>query len=229
MDERLSCIFRMICPGRGVIDVGTDHGYLPERLARSGYPGNILASDIREGPLAAARRTAMQSGVTDRIQFLLSDGLDACPPDAVDTIVIAGMGGDTVCSILDRAEWSMDPAYRLILQPMTKPEVLRYWLSNNGFLIDMEQLVEASGTIYQIISAVFRDRNEQLSDAELWIGKRGLSDPVLYQKLVRREIGRIERRIVGLSSGHEPDKLRQLAALQLRLREFTEMRTEAYD
>ena len=225
MDQRLSCIFHMIRPGRGVIDVGTDHGYLPERLVREAYPGAVFASDIREGPLASARRTAVQAGVSDRIRFLLSDGLDACPPDAVDTIVIAGMGGDTICGILDRAEWCMSPAYRLILQPMTKAEVLRYWLSNNGFCIEEEALAEDGDTIYQILAAVFTGRNESLSDAELWIGKQGLSDPILYQKLLRQEIGRIERRLQGLSTSAD-DRQGQRIALLKRLTELQKLRED---
>ena len=224
MDQRLSAVFGMIRPGRGVIDVGTDHGYLPVKLACECYPGYIFASDLREGPLAAARRSAAQAGVSDRIQFLLSDGLDACPPDAVDTIVIAGMGGDTICGILDRAEWCMDPAYRLILQPMSKAEVLRYWLCNNGFFIEEERLVEDCDTIYQIFAAVFTNQNEALSDAELWLGKRGMAEPELYQKLVQYEIRRIERRIIGISTSTSEDLQRQLAALQHRLLELQALR-----
>ena len=229
MNQRLSQIYRMIRPGRGVIDVGTDHGYLPERLAINDYPGNIFASDIREGPLASAKRTAAQSGVSDRICFLLSDGLDACPPDAVDTIIIAGMGGDTICGILDRAEWCMSPAYRLILQPMSKAEVLRYWLCNNGFRIENECLVDENGTIYQILEAVFQDQNEVLTDADLWLGKRGLADQALYQRLIRQEIRRIEKRLSGISAAtSEPDQ-RQLNTLQTRLQELKELRTDDHD
>ena len=229
MTQRLETICRMIRPGRGVIDVGTDHGYLPERLALDGYPGLIFASDLREGPLAAARRTAALSGVTDRICFLLSDGLDACPPDAVDTIVIAGMGGDTICGILDRAEWCMDPAYRLILQPMTKAEILRYWLSNNGFRIEEEKLVYEGETIYQIIGTVFCGENERLSDVELYIGKQGLADQELYQQLVERQIRRLEKRLLGLRTSSEEEKSREISELERRYHELLDIRGIKHD
>ena len=222
MDARLEAIRRMIRPGCGVIDVGTDHAYLPLSLARDGYPGALLASDLREGPLAAARRSAAQAGLSGRLCFLLADGLDACPPDAVDTIVIAGMGGDTICGILDRAEWCMNGAYRLILQPMTKPEVLRYWLTNNGFRIEEEALAEDAGTVYQILSAVFCGRNERLSDAELFVGKAGLSDPALYRRLIDMQICRAERSLAGLAaSGKTEDrKADGLRRLICRLQEL---------
>lgn len=169
MNKRLEAIYAMIPEGKGVIDVGTDHGYLPAALAQTGYEGNIFASDIKQGPLRSARQTAMRSGVQDKIRFVLGDGLEACDPSAVDTIVIAGMGGDTICGILDRAEWCMTPDYTLILQPMTKAEILRYWLANNGYVFLSEKLVKDGSIIYQVLKACIKE-NTRLSDAELFTG-----------------------------------------------------------
>ena len=198
MNERLKAIYRLIPPGKGVIDVGTDHGYIPVCLAGEGYPGRIIALDIRSGPLAAAKRTAERAGLSDRIEFLLCDGLDGCPPDAVDTIVIAGMGGDAICGILDRAEWCMAPAYKLILQPMTKQEVLRYWLVNNGFKLEEEQLVEDRGVIYQILTARYTGINERLTDAELYVGsfEKAAGHP-LFAKLLEQENHRFSVSLAG--------------------------------
>ncbi len=115
MNKRLSAIAALVKEGKGLVDVGTDHGYLPAYLAASGYKGALYASDINEGPLQSARRTAAEAGLSDRIRFLLCDGLRLCPPEEIDTIVIAGMGGDMIVKILDEAEWCMDPRYHLIL------------------------------------------------------------------------------------------------------------------
>ncbi len=223
MNCRLERIYSMIEPGRGLIDVGTDHGYLPIQLALDGYPGCLFASDIREGPLAAAKRSAFQHGVTDKIRFLLCDGLESCPPESVDTIVIAGMGGDTICGIMDRAEWCMAPGYKLILQPMTKPEVLRYWLVNNGFQLTQEALVSDNGVIYQIIEAVFCGINDRLSDAELFIGRAFPKEKDLYRDLADDQISRIERRICGLKSAWMPD-VRQIREQERLKGEFLALR-----
>lgn len=169
MTPRLKAIFDLVSDGKGVIDVGTDHGYIPSALAQSGYSGNIYASDINEGPLASARRTASEAGIEDKIEFLLSDGLMACPADKVDTIVIAGMGGDLMCRILDYAPWVIAPGFKLILQPMTKAEILRYWLINNGFVITSEKLV-SDVNLYNIFTAEF-GISERYTDAELFTGK----------------------------------------------------------
>ena len=159
----------MVRNGRGLIDVGTDHGYLPVWLARRGYTGFLYASDINASPLASARKTAREALVEDRIEFLLCDGLDGCPPGKIDTIVIAGMGGDLICRILDRAEWCLNEAYTLILQPMTKAEVLRYWLVNNGFSLQEERIVCDGGKLYQVILSRYTG-NMSLNDAELFAG-----------------------------------------------------------
>ena len=207
MNKRLSALYEKIPPGVGVIDVGTDHGYLPTALAASGYPGRIFASDIRTEPLQAARKTAARAGVSERIEFLLCDGLALCPPDAVDTIVIAGMGGDTIVKILDEAEFCMDSRYLLILRPMTKPEVLRYWLAYNEFEILSESLVQDAGNLYQILTARFGG-NTKLCDAELFVGKASLTeDPDLYRLALEQLEKRLSKALVGMQ-GREEDSPR---------------------
>ena len=203
MNRRLTALAALVQNGTGLIDVGTDHGYLPVWLAKNGYAGKLFASDIKEGPLLSARRTAEAAGLTDRICFLLCDGLALCPPDEIDTIVIAGMGGDMIVKILDEAEWCMNSRYHLILQPMTKAEVLRYWLVYNGFGIDSETLVEDNSILYQIISTRFGG-STRLSDAELFIGKHSLcNSSTLFEEQISQVIARFEKSVNGMSGRRE--------------------------
>lgn len=199
MNKRLELIASIMPHGRGFADVGTDHGYLPIYMAQHGYSGKIIASDINEGPLSTAVASARQAGVEDRICFRLCDGLDGCGSEELDTVVIAGMGGDTICGILDRADWVMSRDILLILQPMTKAEVLRYWLTNNDFAICGEWLIEENGEIYQILSARFGARTP-LSDAELFTGKYELAvGNALFPVQLAALIKRFERAAAGMS------------------------------
>ena len=198
MNRRMHAIAKYIEPGRGLIDVGTDHGYLPAWMASHGYRGNIIASDIHAAPLQKAKDTAEKAGITNRITFQLCDGLAQCKPESVDTIIIAGMGGDMICRILDLAEWCMDRRYKLILQPMTKSEVLRYWLTNNEFEILTEDLVPEGGSIYQLIVARFGG-STRLSDGELFLGKKELcTDEELYEQQRKKLIKRIDSAVAGM-------------------------------
>ena len=199
MNKRLELIASILPHGRGFADVGTDHGYLPVYMAQHGYSGKISASDINEGPRSTAVASARQAGVEDRICFRLCDGLDGCGSEELDTVVIAGMGGDTICGILDRADWVMSRDILLILQPMTKAEVLRYWLTNNDFAICGEWLIEENGEIYQILSARFGARTP-LSDAELFTGKYELAvGNALFPVQLAALIKRFERAAAGMS------------------------------
>ena len=172
MSTRLDCIYQMIPKGgRGIIDVGTDHALIPIRLAENNYQGTIFASDIADAPLALAKRTAIEHKAEKKIRFQCCDGLEQCPSDEVDTILIAGMGGDSICGILDRTEWLFSGDYCLILQPMTQAAVVRYWLVHNGFRIDQEKLVQEGRHIYQVFLAVMGN-SEGMMDSEYLIGRR---------------------------------------------------------
>ncbi len=183
MSKRLDCILSLISlHSKGVIDVGTDHGYVPVHLALNDFPGKIIASDINNAPLNMARQNAVVHDVSDAIDFRISDGLSECHPDEVDTIIIAGLGGDMICDIIDRAEWTMDYGYTIIAQPVTKPEVLRYWLVNNGYSILQDICVTDTGIPYSILKIRYTGVNSTYSDAELFVGKAPsgeLTDKVL--------------------------------------------------
>ena len=69
MNKRMHAIVKYMEAGRGVIDVGTDHGYFPVWMATHGYKGNIIATDINAGPLQNAMNTAQEAGVLNKIYF----------------------------------------------------------------------------------------------------------------------------------------------------------------
>ena len=228
MNKRLDLLYEMIpSDGLGIIDVGTDHGQIPIRLANSGYSGNIFASDIAEGPLNAARSAAHAAGAENKIQFLLCDGLDLCPPEDVSDILIAGMGGDTICGILDRAEWIFSGQYRLILQPMTRPEVLRYWLIHNEFAINLEAVAREEQHVYQLFCAEM-GHSKRMSDAEYLTGSstvRRAGDDVYY--VIDQQLKMIEKKL----NGHEEQSVTESSEYYFYLnikKELEELRSSAY-
>ena len=102
LQPRLQLLADMVPEGCRLADVGTDHGYLPVYLLQRRRIRGAVAADIGAEPLAHARRTAEAYGVTG-IDFRLCDGLRDIAPDEVDTVVIAGMGGETIIAILEGA------------------------------------------------------------------------------------------------------------------------------
>ena len=106
LSNRLQAVASWIAPCGTVADVGTDHGYLPVWLLQTHTAQRVIASDIHAGPLDRARRSAAEYSLENAIRFELCDGLQFAGADAADTVVIAGMGGETIITVLDAAPWT---------------------------------------------------------------------------------------------------------------------------
>ena len=151
---RLGKIAGFIKEGSAVADIGSDHGFIPIYLAQNGPARRIIASDISAGSLKAAINNAVKYGVDDQISFIVAPGLDGIGEYEADTIVIAGMGGETISAILAGAPWTKQHGVRLILQPQTKLNKLCIWLQDNGYIITDADYVVDKGRFYIIIVVV---------------------------------------------------------------------------
>ena len=221
LQPRLHMLARLVPEGCRLTDVGTDHGYLPVALLQQGRITAAIASDIGAEPLEHARRTAMQYGV-DGMDFRLCAGLSGVAPEETDVIVIAGMGGETIISILQDAPWTADGQHRLLLQPMTKAAALRHWLADNGYTFTDEHLVEDKGRIYPILcvkGGVFRP----LTEAEALCGVLLADDP-LYAAYLTEHITKLRRSAEGLRRSSDPGGGRLAAQAESLAAELEERR-----
>ena len=150
LSDRLLACCDFIAKGDRVADVGTDHGYLGIWLLLEGRARSVIASDIVPGPLSAARKNAAKFGVADKMEFCLSDGVRSVPRD-FDTLVCAGMGGDTMISILSAAPWLRSEKYRLVLQCQSKTAQLRRYLSETGWRIAEETVLRDGRFLYTVM------------------------------------------------------------------------------
>lgn len=209
LSKRLAAIEKRVAPG-GVADIGTDHGYLPAYLAVSGYTGRIVAADINSGPLGSARQMAGSCGVTDKIEFVLCDGLSAVSPEGIACVIIAGMGGETIAGILAEAAWTKNSGILLVLQPMTKSSVLRRWLFNNGYRVVSEELC-LDGAFYEILTAA-GGQDVTYSPAEFITGHKALigGDP-LFPARKEHLIEKAQRAVAGLEHSSRPEDTERLA------------------
>ena len=162
LSDRLLACCAFVHPGDRVADVGCDHGYLSIHLLQTGIASHVYASDVRPGPLSSAKRNADIYGITEKIAFFLSDGVQNLPRD-FDTMVCAGMGGDTMISILSAAPWLKSDRYRLILQCQSKTPDLRRYLSENGWAISRETVLRDGRFLYTVMEVLWNPEAPRLT------------------------------------------------------------------
>ena len=163
LPDRLNSIVSFIKKGSNVIDVGTDHGYIPIYLAQNGIAKHIMASDISGRSLETARRNASKYGVLDKIEFIEAPGLKGIYEEDVDTVIIAGLGGETIIKILSDSPWTKRNKTQLILQPQSKIEDLCGFLRTTGYAMLDADVVLDNSKYYMIISSQAGDTVSELS------------------------------------------------------------------
>ena len=212
LQPRLQCIASLVPKGARLADIGTDHGYLPVYLLQEGTIGHAIASDINALPLAHARATAAEYGVTEKLDFRLCPGLAKLRPEECDTVAIAGMGGETILGILEAAPWTRDGAHTLILQPQTKVDLLRRWLCESGYRFLEEKLVRDKEQLYVVFRVTGGDQR-RVSEADALAGFL-LGDDPLYGEYLSQHLAKLERARDGLAVSSLPDRDERVAHLQ---------------
>lgn len=170
LSDRLRKIAEFINRGERVADVGTDHGYLPIFLREQDICPFVIASDIRVSPLNSAIKNVKKAGA-DGIDFRLCDGLLGIEKDEIDTVVIAGMGGECIAGILGSSTWAKGSGKHFILQPMNSPEELRKYLCRFGYTIKQECAVRDAGRIYTVMDVYATPDSEKHGEDFYYTGK----------------------------------------------------------
>lgn len=170
LNKRLELCAHMVRKGAKIADIGTDHAYLPVWLVRAGFASFALACDIKAEPLKAGELTIKKYHACDLVETRLCDGLQAISPLEVDDIIIAGMGGETIVHILSDAPWLKDESKNLILQPMSKHELVIAFLYENGFELKEHKCTFTDGKIYTAFSASYTGKKEKPTELFTYTG-----------------------------------------------------------
>ena len=222
LSPRLALLAGWVPEGTSLADVGTDHGYLPTWLRLHGRVRCAIASDLRKGPLARAKETGQTWGA-DGIDYRLGNGLADIRPEEAETIVIAGMGGENIASILAAAPWTADGQHTLLLSPHTKAEELRLFLMDHGYAIRREALVRDRGTLYPVMEVTAGEMT--LTPGQLWGGAGLLHDP-LGDRYIMEKIVRLMGAIAGKNRSERSEDREKADGLRDIVTELLAMREE---
>lgn len=152
ISKRLNRIIELVPPSASIIDVGTDHGYVPIGVIKAGKAETAIASDFRPLPLRKAEANIRLEHLEDRIRTVRGSGLTTVSPGDVEGAVIAGMGGNLTRDIMEDSIEVVRSLRFLLLQPAQNPEVLRQYLYEGEYDILLEDLVkEDDGRFYEYL------------------------------------------------------------------------------
>lgn len=198
LSERLRAIASALPRGGVVCDIGSDHGALCRYLLERGHCRHCIVTDLNEAPLQRARNNLTDAGYSDLCTFLLSDGLNGIFLRSDFSVVIAGMGAETIAGILQRDRASIPVGTLFVLQPMTKETLLRRYLYENGFFVENETVVSENGREFIIFIARY-DATPRFREDSFWflgehLPRADSRAVILYLKRLQSQL---ERMIVG--------------------------------
>lgn len=171
LSKRLLMVTNFVRKGSVVADVGCDHAYISIYLIQSNIAKKTYALDINRGPLEKAKANIVSNNLSNCIETRLSNGLQKLPPDRVDTIVIAGMGGPLAINILTDGKESVDCATELVLQVQSELDKVRRYLHTINFMIEEESMCKEDGKFYTAIHAVKGMQEKPYNSIELKYGR----------------------------------------------------------
>lgn len=168
---RLKTIASMVDKCDCIVDVGTDHAYIPIYLVKNNICKSAIASDINKGPIERAENNIRTKGLSNSIECRLGAGLNPIKPKEADGAVIAGMGGNMIKDILEESQEVFKLLDFLVLQPVQNPEVLRKYIYDKGYKVLEEGIVFDENKFYEIIKIRYDNNPEKLEPIYYEIGK----------------------------------------------------------
>ncbi len=208
-DERMRAVCSCVTYGGTVCDVGTDHAFVPIELLQSGKCKRAVITDISQPSLEKGIENVRKNGLTEFVDAFCCSGTLGIDASTLTDVVIAGMGGELIASIIDADPRLHDSRLNFVLQPMSRAEELRRYLFTHGFKTKRELRVRSDGRLYTIITASFVGQNTEFSTRELYLGlDHGDSELDLeYAEWVKKGF---ETKLRGLIEGGKTDDAEEI-------------------
>lgn len=169
LSKRLKFLANFIDEASFFADIGSDHAYLPTFVCLKNSNAKAIAGEINEGPYKKAKSVVESYNLSDRIQVKLGNGLEVIQNTDVDTIVIAGMGGKLIKSILTEHALP-NSVKKLILQPNIDAHILREYIQLNNLNLENEYILEENGHFYEVLIVTSKSSEKIYTEKELLFG-----------------------------------------------------------
>ena len=157
--KRLIEIAKSIKKGSSLIDVGCDHGYIAKILLDENIVDKVIESDISVQSLDKAKLLLSAEKYEAKVKFIHTDGLNDIDTSSYDTLLIAGMGEDTIINILSKDIEKVKDFQNIVLQAMGEGSQLRKYFMENNFFIEKERLFIDKDKYYRLYEVKYQTTN----------------------------------------------------------------------
>jgi tRNA (adenine22-N1)-methyltransferase len=207
LSRRLTEVANFINEGAKFVDIGSDHAYLPCYICLKDNSACAIAGEINEGPFNSAKHTVSATNLNNVIEVRLGNGLEIIEQnDNIDHVVIAGMGGSLIKTILEEGKKKLTHVQRIIAQPNIDARNVRRWFLNNNFNIINESIIEENGHIYEIVVAeqTKTQQVDKLNEKELLFGPILLKNKTVeFYKKWQHEYEKMQQVVAQMRSAND--------------------------
>ena len=213
ISHRIKTIASFVTENSKVINIGSDHALLEIYLVKTKKPAKVIASDINPNALKQGLTNINKYQVANKIILREEDGLKAIDPD-IDTVIISGLGGSTICRILTTDKALLKNVKHIILQPNSDLYEVRKKVVALGYVIDEEEILTEKKHTYIILS--FKKGSQKYSHHELYFGPKLMAiRPHLLNTLVKKRKKRLLIILKKVPLTHPVIKLKLLKELKM--------------
>ncbi len=215
--KRIDTLCSHLRPAKSFADVGCDHGYCSEYVLQNALCERVIFSDISKGSLAKAESLLAPFVREGRAKGVLGNGFFGVPSDT-EQVVIAGMGGSEIVSILSDERYGFLPNY-FVLQPMHDSEKLRRYLASAGAVIERDYTL-FDGKYYDVLvghnGKATGEPPTAYTDEEYLFGKENLREkPEAFVARTKKQLANLEKYL--RRAGLQEDSKRELLERKARL------------
>jgi len=199
ISQRLNTIIECAAKCKFLVDVGTDHAYIPIFLVKNKIAERAVACDISKGSVFKAEKNIRIHNYCDFIETRVGNGLSVIKENEFpDQIIIAGMGGMLIIDILNNAKRVVNCAERIVLQPQRDIDKVRRTIHNLGFKIIDEKMLFEAGKYYNIIVCE-KGRDSTYNEKDYFFGKILIDEKNIFlRKQIYFEISKIINILEGM-------------------------------
>lgn len=223
LSNRLKHISNLITDVKSLVDVGTDHAYIPIYLVKNNTVTTAVASDINKGPVEKAKKNVKSYNLSNKISCRLGAGLTTVRPKEVEAAIIAGMGGNLIRDIIEDSLEVFKHLNYAVLQPVQNPEVLREYIYKSGFTILDETIVKDDEKYYEVIKVKYDNNKQNIEPIFYEISKTLFikKDPV-FKEYIEFKLNKYTRVYENIKDETELAQRRklELEGIIIKLKEF---------